>query len=237
MFDCYFTNYHSNAYLFRCQIAVHQECYGARAVQDLTTWLCRACESPQRKRECCLCPVKGIVTIAICSPQYSLLFCCRCSIVSSTIFFFKWSHCCWCFSDTLYHAKIKTYYLSFNYWCFKLQLSCLLCCFRLMTCIPFFLYQGGALKPTDIDGLWVHVTCAWFQPKVSFPVEETMEPAMGILSIPSEYFKKVEIFYWLKWYSLLCHKANHTVWYFDFHNCFQDVNFTSFLFKISLNLC
>uniref|UniRef100_A0A453EDX1 PHD-type domain-containing protein n=1 Tax=Aegilops tauschii subsp. strangulata TaxID=200361 RepID=A0A453EDX1_AEGTS len=38
--------------------------------------------------------------------------------------------------------------------------------------------------------LWVHVMCAWYQPKVSFPVEETMEPAMGILSIPSEYFKK-----------------------------------------------
>ena len=47
-------------FMFRCQIAVHQECYGARAVQDLTTWLCRACESPQRKRECCLCPIKGI---------------------------------------------------------------------------------------------------------------------------------------------------------------------------------
>ncbi|CAD6233268.1 unnamed protein product [Miscanthus lutarioriparius] len=91
----------------RCQIAVHQECYGARAVQDLTTWLCRACEFRQQKRECCLCPVKG-----------------------------------------------------------------------------------GALKPTDIEGLWVHVTCAWFQPKVSFPVEETMEPAMGIMSIPVEYFKK-----------------------------------------------
>jgi hypothetical protein len=44
----------------RCQIAVHQECYGARAVQDLTTWLCRACESSQRKGECCLCPIKGI---------------------------------------------------------------------------------------------------------------------------------------------------------------------------------
>ncbi|EEC70185.1 hypothetical protein OsI_00917 [Oryza sativa Indica Group] len=91
----------------RCQIAVHQECYGARDVQDFTNWVCRACELPKQKRECCLCPVKG-----------------------------------------------------------------------------------GALKPTDIDQLWVHVTCAWFQPKVSFPVDETMEPAMGILSIPSEYFKK-----------------------------------------------
>ncbi|KAE8806389.1 histone-lysine N-methyltransferase ATX4-like [Hordeum vulgare] len=91
----------------RCQIAVHQECYGARVVQDLTNWVCRACELPQQKKECCLCPVKG-----------------------------------------------------------------------------------GALKPTDIDQLWVHVMCAWYQPKVSFPVDETMEPAMGILSIPSEYFKK-----------------------------------------------
>ncbi|XP_062189777.1 histone-lysine N-methyltransferase ATX4-like [Phragmites australis] len=91
----------------RCQIAVHQECYGACVVQDLTTWVCRACELPQQKRECCLCPVKG-----------------------------------------------------------------------------------GALKPTDVDQLWVHVTCAWFQPKVSFPVDATMEPAMGILSIPVEYFKK-----------------------------------------------
>uniref|UniRef100_A0A0D9UYC6 Histone-lysine N-methyltransferase n=1 Tax=Leersia perrieri TaxID=77586 RepID=A0A0D9UYC6_9ORYZ len=91
----------------RCQIAVHQECYGACDVQDFTNWVCRACELPKQKRECCLCPVKG-----------------------------------------------------------------------------------GALKPTDIDQLWVHVTCAWFQPKVSFPVDEKMEPAMGILSIPSESFKK-----------------------------------------------
>ncbi|KAG8045703.1 hypothetical protein GUJ93_ZPchr0008g13782 [Zizania palustris] len=91
----------------RCQIAVHQECYGARDVQDFTIWVCRACELPKQKRECCLCPVKG-----------------------------------------------------------------------------------GAFKPTDVDQFWVHVTCAWFQPKVSFPADETMEPAMGLLSIPSEYFKK-----------------------------------------------
>jgi hypothetical protein len=48
-------------HVFRCQIAVHQECYGANAVQDLTTWVCRACEFPQQKKECCLCPVKGTV--------------------------------------------------------------------------------------------------------------------------------------------------------------------------------
>ncbi|CAA7397417.1 unnamed protein product [Spirodela intermedia] len=91
----------------RCQIAVHQECYGARNIRDFTSWVCRACETPHIRRECCLCPVKG-----------------------------------------------------------------------------------GALKPTDVDGLWVHVTCAWFQPEVSFPSDELMEPAMGILNIPSQSFVK-----------------------------------------------
>lgn len=45
--------------MFRCQIAVHQECYGVRGKQDFTSWVCRACEKPEQKRECCLCPVKG----------------------------------------------------------------------------------------------------------------------------------------------------------------------------------
>ncbi|KAI4337961.1 hypothetical protein L6164_016322 [Bauhinia variegata] len=92
----------------RCQIAVHQECYGARNVRDFTSWVCKACETPDIKRECCLCPVKG-----------------------------------------------------------------------------------GALKPTDIDPLWVHVTCAWFRPEVSFASDEKMEPALGILSIPSNSFVKI----------------------------------------------
>ncbi|XP_031268774.1 histone-lysine N-methyltransferase ATX5-like [Pistacia vera] len=92
----------------RCQIAVHQECYGARNVRDFTSWVCKACETPDIKRECCLCPVKG-----------------------------------------------------------------------------------GAVKPTDVDTLWVHVTCAWFQPEVSFASDEKMEPALGILSIPSNSFVKI----------------------------------------------
>ncbi|KAG4150390.1 hypothetical protein ERO13_D04G002000v2 [Gossypium hirsutum] len=92
----------------RCQIAVHQECYGARNVRDFTSWVCKACETPEFTRECCLCPVKG-----------------------------------------------------------------------------------GALKPTDIETLWVHVTCAWFQPEVSFASDEKMEPALGILSIPSDSFVKI----------------------------------------------
>ncbi|CAI0546767.1 unnamed protein product [Linum tenue] len=92
----------------RCQIAVHQECYGARHVQDFTSWVCKACETPEIKRECCLCPVKG-----------------------------------------------------------------------------------GALKPTDVQTLWVHVTCAWFRPEVSFASDEKMEPALGILCIPSNSFVKI----------------------------------------------
>uniref|UniRef100_A0A7N0U356 Uncharacterized protein n=1 Tax=Kalanchoe fedtschenkoi TaxID=63787 RepID=A0A7N0U356_KALFE len=92
----------------RCQIAVHQECYGARNVRDFTSWVCRACETPEVKRQCCLCPVKG-----------------------------------------------------------------------------------GALKPTDVETLWVHVTCAWFRPEVSFKSDEKMEPAIGILSIPSNAFVKI----------------------------------------------
>ncbi|KAL9228998.1 hypothetical protein vseg_004517 [Gypsophila vaccaria] len=91
----------------RCQIAVHQECYGAGNVQDFTSWVCRACEIPDVKRECCLCPVKG-----------------------------------------------------------------------------------GALKPTDVNTLWVHVTCAWFQPEVAFLDHLKMEPAMGILRIPLPQFLK-----------------------------------------------
>lgn len=91
----------------RCQIAVHQECYGVNNVQDFTSWVCRACETPDVRRQCCLCPV-----------------------------------------------------------------------------------EGGALKPTDIEPLWVHVTCAWFRPEVSFLNHEKMEPATGILRIPPTSFLK-----------------------------------------------
>lgn len=51
---------------------------------------------------------------------------------------------------------------------------------------------GGALKPANVGALWVHVTCAWFQPKVSFASEETMEPAVGILNIAPLSFAKVK---------------------------------------------
>ncbi|KAJ0837379.1 putative [histone H3]-lysine(4) N-trimethyltransferase transcription regulator SET family [Helianthus annuus] len=91
----------------RCQIAVHQECYGVRDMNDFTSWVCRVCETPEVERECCLCPVKG-----------------------------------------------------------------------------------GALKPTNIDTLWVHVICAWFRPEVAFLSGEKMEPAVGLLRIPPDSFVK-----------------------------------------------
>ncbi|VVB06535.1 unnamed protein product [Arabis nemorensis] len=92
----------------RCQVAVHQECYGVSKSQDLASWVCRACETPDVERECCLCPVKG-----------------------------------------------------------------------------------GALKPSDVEGLWVHVTCAWFRPEVGFLNHENMEPAIGLFRIPVNSFLKV----------------------------------------------
>ncbi|CAB71104.1 putative protein [Arabidopsis thaliana] len=91
----------------RCQVAVHQECYGVSKSQDLTSWVCRACETPDIERDCCLCPVKG-----------------------------------------------------------------------------------GALKPSDVEGLWVHVTCAWFRPEVGFLNHENMEPAVGLFKIPANSFLK-----------------------------------------------
>ncbi|KAG4913707.1 hypothetical protein JHK86_054140 [Glycine max] len=51
--------------------------------------------------------------------------------------------------------------------------------------------QGGALKPTDVEMLWVHVTCAWFRPEVIFQNDKAMEPASGILKIPPNSFSKL----------------------------------------------
>ncbi|CAI0440426.1 unnamed protein product [Linum tenue] len=53
------------------------------------------------------------------------------------------------------------------------------------------LLQGGALKPTDVNNLWVHITCAWFRPQVGFLNHENMEPATGLFKIPSATFLKV----------------------------------------------
>lgn len=55
------------------------------------------------------------------------------------------------------------------------------------------LFAGGALKPTDVELLWVHVTCAWFRPEVVFRNHEAMEPASGILKIPPNLFLKVTV--------------------------------------------
>jgi len=46
--------------LWICQIGVHQECYGAKHVQNFTSSVCRVYETPDVEREYCLCPVKAI---------------------------------------------------------------------------------------------------------------------------------------------------------------------------------
>ncbi|KAL6495576.1 hypothetical protein OROGR_030139 [Orobanche gracilis] len=101
-------DYNKILFCNRCQIAVHQECYGAKHTRDFASWVCRACETPESERQCCLCPVKG-----------------------------------------------------------------------------------GALKPTDVEPLWVHVTCAWFQPEIAFSNAEKMEPATGLLRIPPNLLTKM----------------------------------------------
>jgi len=58
--ELHFNLYKMHYIFYRCQIAVHQECYGAKNVRDFTSWVCKACETPDIKRECCLCPVKGL---------------------------------------------------------------------------------------------------------------------------------------------------------------------------------
>lgn len=92
----------------RCQIAVHEDCYGVRASELGTSFVCRACESPDVERECCLCPVKG-----------------------------------------------------------------------------------GALKPSILQGLWVHVYCAWFIQEMSFRSVLRMEPADGLTEIDPSRFRQV----------------------------------------------
>ncbi|KAH9557627.1 hypothetical protein CY35_07G094200 [Sphagnum magellanicum] len=84
----------------RCQVAVHEECYGVKASESMGSWVCRACETPDHEQECCLCPVKG-----------------------------------------------------------------------------------GALKPSTLKGLWVHITCGWFVPEVRFKDAAKMEPADGLIDI------------------------------------------------------
>jgi hypothetical protein len=92
----------------RCQVAVHEECYGVKASESMGSWVCRACETPDHEQECCLCPVKG-----------------------------------------------------------------------------------GALKPSTLKGLWVHITCGWFVPEVRFKDAAKMEPADGLIDINLSTFHQV----------------------------------------------
>lgn len=47
------------AWWYRCQVAVHEECYGVKASESVGSWVCSACVTPDVERECCLCPVRG----------------------------------------------------------------------------------------------------------------------------------------------------------------------------------
>lgn len=110
----------------RCQMAVHQECYGTTTIHDFTSWVCRRCEVPDTERQCFLCPIKG-----------------------------------------------------------------------------------GALKPTEVDNLWVHVTCAWFRPEIAFLDHTKMEPATGIMRIPpSSFTKRCVICNQVHGSCIQCHKCS-----------------------------
>ena len=54
-----------------------------------------------------------------------------------------------------------------------------------------FYLSGGALKPSTIQGLWVHVYCAWFIPEMSFQSVSKMEPADGLTDIDFNRFNQV----------------------------------------------
>eukprot|EP00850_Spirogloea_muscicola_P012849 SM000085S23199 [mRNA] locus=s85:26765:34362:- [translate_table: standard] len=54
-------DHHENQFMMcdRCQVAVHEMCYGVRAAGRVGSWVCRACEEPSNELQCCLCPIKG----------------------------------------------------------------------------------------------------------------------------------------------------------------------------------
>jgi hypothetical protein len=61
--------------------------------------------------------------------------------------------------------------------------KCVLCCMCVWT--------GGALKPSTLKGLWVHITCGWFVPEVRFKDAAKMEPADGLIDINLSTFHQV----------------------------------------------
>lgn len=98
-----------NCIISRCQIAVHQECYGVRTVRDFTSWVCRACETPDIERGCCLCPVKGVISrfMEACCFQFFLFEAgCFC------IFQIKVSTSYYCVRFTIQRMTWVCYYLN-----------------------------------------------------------------------------------------------------------------------------
>jgi hypothetical protein len=60
-------------------------------------------------------------------------------------------------------------------------------CIVLHVCV----WTGGALKPSTLMGLWVHITCGWFVPEVRFKDAAKMEPADGLIDINLSTFHQV----------------------------------------------
>lgn len=78
-----------------------------------------------------------------------------------------------------------------SFYKFNYLFYCNILIFKVGVALVTIYFSGGALKPTDVDTLWVHVTCAWFRPEVEFLNHEKMEPAVGMLRIPPNSFVKV----------------------------------------------
>ena len=49
--------------------------------------------------------------------------------------------------------------------------------------------KGGALKPTNIEGVWAHVMCAFWVPETRLRSTQKMEPVEGLESVPLHRFK------------------------------------------------
>jgi hypothetical protein len=64
-------------------------------------------------------------------------------------------------------------------------------CIVLHVCACVCVWTGGALKPSTLMGLWVHITCGWFVPEVRFKDAAKMEPADGLIDINLSTFHQV----------------------------------------------
>ena len=96
-----------------------------------------------------------------------------------------WKPWCWTWMLLVSSKRFCTYVAN--------TLILIIFCKTLLTHCFNFLPSGGALKPSTIQGLWVHVFCAWFIPEMSFQSVSKMEPADGLSDINFTRFHQVAI--------------------------------------------